>query len=373
MARKKPITGIEAVLGNSERAAEDEFLAPSTPVTSNPNIKSFSSIDRSFTGKSDVSLKVQSTRELKEHVEKLSSENEKLANQVGTVTRKMPTSGKVVRFRREWIDTNLIDVSPKNRRIQSLLTLASVSDIFPSIQAGEQSVPATLKPIEGGRYILADGSRRLFCATTLGRKLLADIGDIPDEDIEELSAIENLAKKLSDYEMAMYQDNLLQQGLYSSWNEIGKAFNLSKGQQTRQKALACLNFTFIRAFADPNTISGDMAAKIASMCESHTEANKTMLDLAEEIYADKMLRIESGAEQLSPSEVINKFQSAVNILLEKDASKRRTKVIISKDKKRSLKYGYSNNGKSIKLQLTGLPNDLIEEIITTIKNAAELN
>lgn len=104
------------------------------------------------------------------------------------------------------IDTNLIDV---DGRLVDRLQLG-VEDLKASIQQSGQRVPILLRPIDGGRYRLIYGRRRLEACRELGIKIRAIVTELDDSQALQDQILENQDRRdLSFIERALVASALL--------------------------------------------------------------------------------------------------------------------------------------------------------------------
>lgn len=215
-----------------------------------PKAKTDLTISRSVTTVVDTLSNEQKIASLKKELD----ESKKA---VAPIMLKMPVSGQSIGFRSAEVDPDLIDVSPFNRRQQSLLTLASVSDIFHSIQATQQNKPGLLREKEDGRFELVGGSRRLFCVKHIpGRLYKGLIGPIPDEDMKALEKEDNEGLAISEYEIGLHYLNMLPH--FENETQFFKDYAHIEGESPatirRRTNLAKLPRWVVELFATPNDI-----------------------------------------------------------------------------------------------------------------------
>jgi ParB family transcriptional regulator, chromosome partitioning protein len=197
---------------------------------------------------------------------KIGELSEKLASL--SEINKMPISQKEVTFTYKLIDPDLIDVSPHNLRSQSLLSRKSVDDIYDLILSNGQQEAGLLRPIEGGRYELIDGSRRLFCVRNIpGRLYLAKIGNVPDEDIDLLSRTANISLPISDYEWGLFYLNRLSD--FSSEHQLCIHFaneeSVSKDTIRNRIEIARMPSWFVTLYHTPNDIATTRISKLSAV------------------------------------------------------------------------------------------------------------
>jgi ParB family chromosome partitioning protein len=285
----------------------------------------------------------------------------------------MPVSKNDVRVKLVNINPADVIVSPKNRRIQALLNEGSVADILPSFLEDGQLLPIVVRQTADGKYELADGSRRLWCATFAERDVLAYVGPVPDEDMGKFSDVANLTKKISDYEEAMYFAGLIDKGVHSSWNEIGRFYGIHKRRQTSLKAMSELPAAIVESFTEPQDVTAAYAAELNSLCAKGGKIQQMLLEAASYLIAKKAELITMKVLLPEPREVMAAFRDAAKQASSEDmvAPKPKAPIVYeSVDGLRKVKHSLSGDGKAVKYQLEGVPKDVLDDIAAYITKAA---
>lgn len=197
------------------------------------------------------------TLSYEQRIKTLEAERIDLLKRHEGIPERMPVSKKDINFHYDFIDPDLIDVHPKNARIQSLLTMESVSDIFEDIRVNGQLYAVTLRPKEDGRFEAIDGSRRKFCSVALDRKVMAKIGNVPDEDVETLSRAGNKSLAFSDYELGFHylgtrDDFSSENKFFDHWAEEE---GVSKSTIRTRCLIASMPDWFVNLYCRPNDIA----------------------------------------------------------------------------------------------------------------------
>ena len=288
-----------------------------------------------------------------------------LSARADSVLKVMPVTKIQVRLKLEEIDPELVDVSPENERAQDLLNKAAVADIYASFQQQGQQVPGTVRPKEGGRYELIEGSRRLWCARDLKRKYLAFVGDIPDSDVRVLSRTENEHKSISVYEKAVSFQKDISDGLYKTWEQLSAAEGISKGMASNYKALVVLDPVVVRAFANVNDITAKFAVATRQALSKGGKSAKAVLDVANQIAAQNQQALSAGDDPLPAEEVAKLLRTAGK---EKAVEARRGAPEVFKGAVAGseLKKSVTNKG-AVKIEIKGLSEDAVERILEACK------
>lgn len=365
MAKRKVSKGVEEMLAATppgSPASEDSNTAaakPARPSRTSVALGAYSNSDASRSAKSYEQMKAQ----IKELVELQ-----------GSFLKTMPVTKLEVRLRLEAIDPELVDISPENERDQGLLDEAAVSDILPLIKKTGQTQPGLVRPKGEGRYELIEGSRRRFCAAHLGRPFLAYVGEIPDADVRVLSRSENTNKPPSDYEKALSFERDINAGMYSSWDQLAAAEELSPATVSRYKALIEIDRRFILAFPDPSGLSANSASWLRkSINAGGGEVGKALLSEAERLAAEKAKRSEEGEGLLTSEEVMAAFKRvAREANAESSAKPTAREPLVYKDKSgdKKIKHSITRDGKSVKLELTGIDDGDLDRIVKEAKRIA---
>lgn len=256
---------------------------------------------------------VQSTLSTEKTIGDLRDQVNELKEKAGVHEELMPVSKQLVKFRHAHIDPALIDVSPHNKRIQSLLTPIAVNDILASIKTSGQQRPGVLRPKGEGRYELVDGSRRLFCVQLIGGKdYYAKIGDIPDEDIEALSDIGNQTLVISDYELGLKYLELLPnfRDEKSLTRHLAHAEQVSESTIYRRLRVAKLPSWLVELYPTPNDIQVSEATTLANSCNDPAK-EAALRSKAEELTRRKKILYEENQVILSPSDILRELKAAL--------------------------------------------------------------
>ncbi len=272
----------------------------------------------------------------------------------------MPISKIKVRTRVMEVDAGDVVVSEVNKRIQEFLTDEAVSDILEDIERKGQLEPALGRPRKDGKVELIAGSRRLYVASRLGRKLIMRIGDFPDGDIEDLSDVENRAKPLSPYERAIMYQRWIETKRYSTWEMVAAAEKLSKSAISNYKALVELPKSIVGCFSDPSALTTKLGLKIRADMNRSSEHQKAILDEAAKIRKE----VEAGKE-LAAEVVTKRFKSAVSVVQEGGytAPSARKPSVYKAGKAGLIKHSIHRDGKRHKIELEGMSDDQVHAVI----------
>jgi ParB family chromosome partitioning protein len=278
----------------------------------------------------------------------------------------MPVTKQEIHFRLQRVDSDLIDVSPENERIQLFLDEISLQDILPSIKKHGQQKPGTLRPINGGRFELIEGSRRLAAVKLAGEPYLALVGDVPDADVRELGVIENKHQDVSPYEKAKAFQRQIQIGEFENWTQLGAAKGISSSHIARYKTCVELDEIFVRILPSPS----DMLLSYGEMILQLKKKDKSaLLVKAEELLASRSAALENKTQLLDVEDVIKLLKSAVRV---KTAIPKVKKPVVYKsfNQKVRVKHSMSNQG-AIKFEVSGVDeaqnNKLLKSILTVLK------
>ncbi|WP_372759009.1 ParB/RepB/Spo0J family partition protein [Litorivivens sp.] len=299
---------------------------------------------------------------------------ERLKASADSIEKTMPVTGVKVRLRLQEIDTELVDVSPENERDQDLLDESSVSDILPSFIKNGQQQPGTLRPKGEGRFELIEGSRRLFCAKLTRRKYLALVGDIPDADVRVLSRTENVHKPPSAFERARAYQRDIESGLFKTWEQLAAAEGITKSTLSRYKALIEVDRAFVKAFPDPNSFSSKNAEWIRKTQNTDERVAKALLDAARELAKLKAAASEKGIDPPTAEEVMTRLRKVARESQNQGGPTPKKPVVYkTPDGRRQVKHSIARDGKSVKLELKGLSEAALKEVVEQVKRIAGVN
>ncbi|MCX4030445.1 ParB/RepB/Spo0J family partition protein [Endozoicomonas sp. SM1973] len=294
-------------------------------------------------------------------IEQLKEQLKQANGSSSSIELRMPFSGKSVSFTLREIEPSLIDVSTINQRIQSLLNDAAVSDILPDIRKNGQSEPGYLRPTKDGRFELIAGSRRLYCVKQIpGRKYLALIGDVPDEDIRHLSRVENKQRPISAYETAMSFYNDINSGIYKTWEQLAEVEDIARSTAFRYKRLVELPEVFVQLFTSPNDMSVTAADWITSALKKDEKTKKLLISKAKDLLDDKVNKICNGYKLLSAELVLKELKRS---LLEggKSTPTRKKPVVYKAKGTPKFKHSLASNNNS-KFEILDASTEEIDKI-----------
>lgn len=280
----------------------------------------------------------------------------------------MPVTKQEVSFELKQVDPSLIDVSPENERIQTFLDEISIQDILPSIKKHGQQKPGTLRPTEGGRYELIEGSRRLAAVKLAERQYLALVGEVPDADVRELSIIENKHQDVSPYEKAISYQRQIERGEFESWTQLGAAKGISSSHIARYKACIDLDELFVRILPSPSDMPLSYGETIV---ELKKKGEKPLTSKAKELLKQRNSALDQRGDVLDVEDVIKILKSSVRTKAEAPKSWKPI-VYRSKDKKTSLKHTVTNQG-ATKFEIAGADETQLEKLIEVLKKTLKVD
>jgi len=293
----------------------------------------------------------------------LQEENEKLKQQGSGVKIAMPVTRQEVSFTLQTIKTSLIDVSPKNERIQKFLDKVSLSDILPSFREHGQQKPGVIRPKGDGRFELIEGSRRLACAKLLDQDYLAFVGEVPDADVGDLSIIENRHKDVSVYEKAKSYQARIDAGEFESWRDLGRRYNVSDGDRDRLAKTARLDEIFVQILASPS----DMPVTYAETIEALKKKDEAgLMAKAEELLDERKEALESGSNPKGPDEILKSLKSAVRVARPPQPTVRKPINYANPGSGVKLKQSVARKDNATKLEISGASEEQISEVMELV-------
>ena len=308
--------------------------------------------------------------------EQFQKEKEELLTEIGKeqtstdspVILIMPVTKQKVTFKLKRVDTNLIDVSPENERIQTFLDEISLNDILPSIRKQGQQKPGTLRPTGDGRFELIEGSRRLAAIKLVGQKYLALVGDIPDADVRDLSIIENKQKGVSSFEKAKAYQRQIDNGEYRSWTQLGAAKSISSTHIARYKLCAQLDDSFVHILESPSDMPlsyGETIAKLLTKSKTELMVEvKELLNLRNNEYSD-------DATKLEVNEIIKRLKSAVRVEKKEMPVTRKPLKYSSINSEVKMKHSVTSKG-GTKLEFLGVTSEQVDKIVSFLSSTFQL-
>lgn len=270
----------------------------------------------------------------------------------------MPVTKQDVTFELKRIDPSLIDVSPENERIQEFLDEISLSDILPSVKKHGQQKPGTVRPKEGGRFELIEGSRRLASVKLAGKKYLALVGNVPEADVRELGVIENKHQDVSPYEKSIAFKRMIESGEFDSWRQLGAAKGISDSHILRYKACVNLDKLFVRILPSPSSMPLSYGETIGKLLKKE---EKALIKQAKELLKNREKSLVNNGETLDTEDILKTLKSSVRTKTE--APKTWKPVTYkSADGKSSLKHAVTNKG-ATKFELVGVSDKDVESAL----------
>lgn len=272
----------------------------------------------------------------------------------------MPVTKQEVTFQLLRVDPSLIDVSPENERIQAFLDEISLQDILPSIKKHGQQKPGTLRPVDGGRFELIEGSRRLAAVKLAKQQYLALVGEVPDADVRELGVIENKHQDVSPYEKAKAYQRQIDRGEFETWTQLGAAKGISSSHISRYRACVELDELFVRILPSPSDMPLSYGETVAQLKRKGEDA---LVRVAKELLQNRRSALTQKSDMPDAEEVIKLLKSAVRIKTEVPTAK--APVIYEGKNGRSLKHSLTNKG-TTKLEIAGVGEDQVAKIVQMI-------
>jgi len=270
----------------------------------------------------------------------------------------MPVTKQEVTFELQRIDPELIDVSTENERIQEFLDEISLNDILPSVKKHGQQKPGTVRPKEGGRFELIEGSRRLASVKLAGKKYLALVGEVPDADVRELGVIENKHQDVSPYEKSMAYKRMIESGEFENWTQLGAAKGISSSHISRYRACVDLDKLYVRILPSPSDMPLSYGETIGALLKKEEQAlNKK----AKELLSQREGSLKDSTELTDVEDILKILKSAVRTKAEAPKSWKPV-IYKSSDGKQSLKHAVTNKG-ATKFELVGVGEKDLEKIL----------
>ncbi|WP_196160917.1 ParB N-terminal domain-containing protein [Reinekea sp. G2M2-21] len=205
-----------------------------------------------------------------------------LESKTVTQTMVMPVTRTEVTFTLMELEPDSVTVSGENARNQEFLTEETLSDILPSIREVRQYDAGYVSNTNPDQLTLCDGSRRKAAAKIASKKFLAWVGNIPEEDMHELSEVLNKSKVVSYWERAKHIQFLINKGIFDSWRKAMDIYALSRGNSDRYKKLAELDNLYVHCFPTPNDVPLNFGEIISKLEKFDLErARETAIDTRE--------------------------------------------------------------------------------------------
>jgi ParB family chromosome partitioning protein len=236
-------------------------------------------------------------------------ENESLKAQVELWNGAVPTRK---------IPTNLILRSKYANRHETNFESVEFASLREEIKsAGGNVQPIKVRPIEGGRFEVIFGHRRLEACKQNKLDVLAIVEDLDDQALFVEMDRENRSRKdLSPWEQGVMYQRAIQEGLFPSIRKLAEALGVDHGNVSKSLTLAELPNELVDAFASPLDLqyrwakplreaylanpeaSIASAKKLASMSPKPTPAavfaTLISIDVAKPKTAAKAIKISAG-------------------------------------------------------------------------------
>ncbi|MGR5310833.1 chromosome partitioning protein ParB (plasmid) [Photobacterium damselae subsp. damselae] len=254
-----------------------------------------------------------------------------------------------------------------NPRCQASLSLDSVRDILPSIEAeGVYTEGVAIKDSDG-IYQLIDSSRRRYCCLTVCKDLPLWVidGDVSRDDLLSFIDTTQSVKRLSYRELGMNYQSIMVDNALTKLEEL--ADYLSIGRETCRKRLvaASIDQKLINVFPDCEGIPNTFYAKLAKIEKSLIKDSQDIDQFIESVISDFVadnLPVEDK-QKLILKEMEEKLPN------KKTKNTWTTKVLADfEDKNTYAKVMYSNDKRGLKIELNRLPSNLYQDIVDYIEN-----
>ncbi|MFO1259313.1 MAG: ParB/RepB/Spo0J family partition protein [Gammaproteobacteria bacterium] len=182
--------------------------------------------------------------------------------------------GRKVHLHQIYIDPNVCRIWDGNNRIEET-RLENIEELKNTIEAQGQLVPGFVRPIkdEQYQYEVIYGSRRFTACAALGRKFLAQVGDVTDKEALILMDAENNARKdLSVYEKATSYRKWLDSGIFKDRLDLATHLGVTVGWVSKIQSILKLPSEVLDTFRSRTDITVWWAVellKIVKLGEDH--------------------------------------------------------------------------------------------------------
>lgn len=261
----------------------------------------------------------------------------------------LPVCGRNVTFKLETIPADKVEKATMvwlgNERDQELLNESALADLIPSFLTSGQQNPAFARRTSGIIEI-ADGSRRRKTAIITGSDYRVLVGELDDEQMQQLSQLGNDYRPTSAYERGKRYLRRLKE-FDGNVKALAEAEGIDRNIVNRCMNTAGLPREILSIFKHPGELSaraGDALSKVYKGNE------QTMLD-----GAKQLLRMKQAGEDLEPARIIQALQDF--ILVDKEETPKTEK-----------KYGegvvakYKGSFVTLKVDSRKIPSNLIKKI-----------
>jgi len=217
-------------------------------------------------------------KSLIESQKKISKSKNKTVANSKTIKQELLTlpSGKKVRAYLQYIDPSECIVWEGNNRLDETRNNGALEELKSAIEAHGQLVPAFVRPAPKQskyKYEVIYGSRRFAACSSLGKKLLAQVGDVPDKDALIMMDAENNARQeLSVYEKALSYKKWIAEGYFKDRADLALNLGVSVTWISRIQTILKLPKEILSAFpskADIKSLWATELNKIARLGSKH--------------------------------------------------------------------------------------------------------
>jgi len=351
---------------------EEETTTPAKPAprkTHNPAVGMVQSGESKAVGIIDQTLELkeheiqQLKQESEQKIQSLEQQLEAAREEGKVIVLEMPVTKQRVSFKLQYIDADLIDVSPENERDQSMLDEFSLHDILPSIKKDKQQKAGTVRPKGNGRFELIEGSRRLACVKITGDKYMAFVGDVPDLDVHRLSRIENRHKQISVYERARFIQNQIESGVYEDWENAAALEKFSRATAFRMRRVALLDEDFVRCLPSPSDLKTAHADWLMTKLQDENLAKK-LRSKAHELREERQQRLGAGEKAKEADEIFEELKKSIRVKATATASPSKKKPVVysSNSGEVVMKHSVTSKGNT-KIELAGVSDDKLEKVM----------
>lgn len=224
----------------------------------------------------DLQEKIASA-ESNDEIEILKKASQRLESKLAQINKSfelhLPVTNKPVRTKFAIVDPNLCDVHPLNTRVLTDHNRVTLASRMASFKRQGQQEPALVTPTVDGRYLVIDGAGRLKTWKLLredrpgvydGDVFYVRIAEIPDDDVSTLSKTRNESEIMSDWNLAVMYQKLLNEKVYPDLKALCEAEGLNYNSWAKKIKLANIPQEYVGIFVQSAHIPSTFASKVTS-------------------------------------------------------------------------------------------------------------
>jgi ParB/RepB/Spo0J family partition protein len=191
--------------------------------------------------------------------------------------------GREISLYQTYIDPATCRVWDGNNRLEETRNDHSLEELKNTIEVQGQLVPGFVREIKDDKYQyeVIYGSRRFTACTALGKKFLAQVGDLTDKEALVLMDAENNARKdLSVFEKAISYQKWLEKGMFKDRADLAAHLGITVGWLSKMQAILKLPNEVLEAFNSKTEIKIWWAMELLKIIKTGDSQKACLIEAA---------------------------------------------------------------------------------------------